>query len=89
MTQEPQKGDLVEVCWVDISEDPTGDPDKAELCKRVSYALYWNKRQSNGVECVVTTTTRDHEAEAQQGYCIYPAACVLSMKVIKRARRKK
>jgi hypothetical protein len=84
---DPVRGDLVEVCWVDIYEDSIGDPDKARLCKRISYALFWNKTLSEGVDCVVTTATIDHDASTQQGYCIYPSACVLSMKVIKRASR--
>lgn len=88
MIQDPQRGDLIEIRWVDILEDPTGDPDEAELCSRTSYALFWSKCQSKGIDCIVTTTTRDHEATQQQGFCIYPSACVVAMKIIKKSRRK-
>ncbi|MCU0242494.1 MAG: hypothetical protein MUF51_08735, partial [Vicinamibacteria bacterium] len=70
-------------------EDPTGDPDKAALKRRTSYALFWDRRtDASGVEVIVTTTTIDDDASTQQGYCIYPSACVLDLKVIKRARYK-
>ncbi len=84
----PGRGDLVQIDWVDIYEDPTGDPNKAALKRRTSYALFWDRRvDETGLEVVVTTTTIDDDAPTQQGYCIYPAACVVNLKVIKRAHR--
>jgi hypothetical protein len=83
----PERGDLVQIDWVDIYEDPTGDPNKAALKRRTSYALFWDRREdTDGIEVIVTTTTIDDDAPSQQGYCIYPAACVLALKVIKRSR---
>lgn len=74
--------------WVDVIENPVGDPEKAELAKRVSYGLYWGTRTSRGIECLVTTTTIDEgEDSGQCGYCIYPKGWVLSVQVVKRARR--
>jgi hypothetical protein len=90
LKHNPSRGDLVQIDWVDIYEDPTGDPEKATLKKRTSYAIFWDRRaDTNGIEVVVTTTTIDDDATTQQGYCIYPAACILNLKVIKRARRVK
>ncbi len=85
---KPSRGDLVQIDWVDIYEDPTGDPDKASLKRRTSYALFWDRKvdEGSGVEVVVTTTTFDDDAPTQQGYCIYPAACIVELKVIKRVR---
>jgi hypothetical protein len=86
--RQPARGDLVQIDWVDIYEDPTGDPEKAALKRRKSYAIFWDRRQDeSGAEAIVTTTTIDEDVPAQQGFCIYPAACVLGMRVIKRARR--
>ena len=83
----PARGDVVQLDWVDIFEDPTGDPDKATLKRRTSYALFWDRREDgSGLDVIVTTTTIDDDVPAQQGYCIYPAACVVGLKVIKRAR---
>jgi hypothetical protein len=85
--QKPSRGDLVQIDWVDIYEDPTGDPDKATLKRRISYALFWDRKvDAVGIEVIVTTTTFDDDAPTQQGYCIYPAACVVGLKVIKRGR---
>jgi hypothetical protein len=82
------RGDIVQIDWVDIYEDPIGDPEKATLKRRKSYAVFWDRRQDvSGTEVIVTTTTIDEDVPAQQGFCIYPAACVLGMRVIKRARR--
>jgi hypothetical protein len=87
--RQASRGDLVQIDWVDIYEDPVGDPDKASLKRRTSYAVFWDRRaDENGLEVIVTTTTVDDDAATQQGYCIYPAACVVGLKVIKRARRK-
>ncbi len=82
----PSRGDLVQLDWVDIYEDPTGDPSKAALKRRTSFAVFWDRRQDQGIDVIVTTTTLDDDASTQQGFCIYPQACVVALKVIKRAR---
>lgn len=86
-TREPERGDLCEIHWVDIQEDVTGDPDEARLAKRTSYGLFWSRGEESGIPTIITTTTLDEDLVGQSGYCIYPAACVRSLKVIKRARR--
>lgn len=83
------RGDLVEVAWVDIYEDPTGNPDAGDLALRHSFGLFWDYRKSHGVDAVVTTTTLDAGNPESQGYCIYPVSCIVSMKVIKRKNRKR
>jgi len=84
----PSRGDLVQIDWVDIYEDPIGDPDKAILKRRTSYAVFWDRHpDASGLDAIVTTTTVDEDVAAQQGFCIYPAACVVGLRVIKRARR--
>lgn len=85
----PARGDLTEVRWVDIAEDPCGNPDSATLSRRTSYGLFWEQRQDHGIDVVVTTTTVDENHHDQAGYCIYPLACVVRLKVIKRARKGK
>jgi hypothetical protein len=86
--QVPARGDLVQIDWVDIYEDPIGDPEKAALKRRTSYAVFWDRHEdASGLEAIVTTTTVDEDVPAQQGFCIYPAACVVGLRVIKRARK--
>lgn len=84
---EPERGDVVSVEWVDIYEDPTGDPAEATLMRRTSYGLFWERREDNGMPVLITTTTLDREDSAQHGYCIYPAACVVKLRIVKRRRR--
>lgn len=75
--------------WVDIYEDATGNPDTAKLARRTSYGLFWGKRDDAGIPVIVTTTTLDADGPSQQGFCIYPEACVRGLKVIKRAQKKR
>jgi hypothetical protein len=79
---------MIEVSWVDIYEDVTGDPDKARLAKRPSLGYFWGRTVFEGIPVLVTTNTLDTELSGQQGYCCYPEACIVAVKVIKRKRRK-
>lgn len=81
------RGDLLRVEWVDIAEDPLGNPALASLARRTSYGLFWGFQESHGVACLVTTTTVDHDVSGQNGYVIYPVGCVRTVEVIKRTRR--
>lgn len=90
MRTEIVRGDLLEIRWVDINEDPSGDPTKADLAHRTSFGLFWEKKMVNSIPCTVTTTTIDlADQEGQNGWCIYPDACILSMKIVRRVRTKK
>lgn len=90
MRTEPIRGDVIEVRWVDIHEDATGDPDKADLAYRTSYGLFWVKKSIKGIPCTVTTTTLDGADQGgQNGWCIYPDACIQSIKIVRRVRQKK
>lgn len=85
---EPERGDLVQIDWVDIFEDSVGNPDRAELAARTSIGFFWARKSDRGVECVVTTTTMDAGDHSVSGYCIYPLSCVVKMRIIKRTRRR-
>lgn len=86
--KDPARGDIVRVDWVDIHEDATGDTDQAALQPRTSYGVFWTRKkdEDTGVPCIVTTTTIDAGGAHQQGYCIYPEACVRKLVVVKRAK---
>ena len=83
-SRAPRRGDLVEICWLDINEDPSGDPDDAKLARRTTFGLFWELRSENGVRVLVTTTTVDEDDDLQSGYCIYPLACIRKIRVIRR-----
>ena len=80
------RGDLLKIHWVDIYEDPTGNPDAARPSERASFGLFWAQEIRGPVECVVTTTTLDKDGPAQSGYCIYPLGTILKIEVVKRAK---
>lgn len=89
MIPEMIRGDLIQVDWVDIYEDVTGDPDEATLAKRSSFGLYWGSLQKHGVQGIVTTTTLDDDTEKQNGFCAYPLGCIVGITIIKKKRRPK
>jgi len=82
-----QRGDLIQVEWLDVVEDSIGNPANAKPAHRTSYALFWERKSVNGSEILVTTTTIDKDVPDQQGWCAYPLGMVLSVRVIKRGKR--
>jgi hypothetical protein len=80
----PAKGDLIRVDWLDIREDPVGDPDAAHLARRSTFGLFWERRTDDGVRVLVTTTTADEDNDLSVGYCIYPLCCVVRIRVLRR-----
>lgn len=90
MTQELQRGDLLKLRWADITEDSVGDPSKAACDIRTTYALWWREfKDAEGREYVVTTNTLDGDSTHQQGWTCYPKQTILSIEVIRRARRRR
>jgi hypothetical protein len=84
---EPVRGDLVEVQWVDTNESSVANPADAHLALRTSYAIFFERKQAHGIDCLVTTSTLDTpDQEPNGGWCIYPAANVLRLKIIRRVR---
>lgn len=84
------RGDLLKIVWVDIYEDTTGDPNRANLAQRTSYGLFWSRGESFGLPVIVTTTTLDEAVAGQgqcNGYCIYPEAVVRELRIVKKVRR--
>lgn len=85
-----EQGDIIEVHWWDIMEDPTGNPNKPAMVERATIARFWNWTSQSGTDWLVTTTTLDPDGPEQQGYCVYPKGCIKSIEVPrkKRGRRK-
>ncbi len=81
---ELRRGDLIEVQWVDITEDPVGDPDHAFLPTRHSVGYFW----SGTGDTFVTTMTMDEDVADQSGYCIYPLGVVTGIKIVRKGRGK-
>lgn len=85
---ELRRGDLIEVYWADIYEDVTGNPDNAGLAARISVGYFWDVGKSQGLRCLVTSTTKDNESSDQSGWCCYPFGTILRIKRIRKTRRK-
>ena len=83
-----RRGDLIEVQWADIFEDSVGNPEKAEMATRVSIGYFWCQKVSHSIPCLVTTTTIDGDTSGQNGYCIYPIAVVIRIRMIRRGKGK-
>lgn len=76
----PVQGDLIKVEWLDIYEDPTGNPEHAKYYTRASYGIFWAQDSDK----LVTTTTIDPDGPQNSGWCCYPVGTVKSIQVIKR-----
>lgn len=80
-------GTLIELVWVDITEDSVGDPRKAQLMVRHTFTLFWNLTDCRGLDCIVTTYTVDKESPEQQGWCITPLAVVEEIAIIRKPKK--
>jgi len=85
---ELRRGDLIEVKWLDIFEDPVGNPDAASVATRLSIGYFWGLAESAGVTAFVTTTTIDNVDEGTNGYCCYPLSIIVSLKLVRKGRGK-
>lgn len=80
------RGDHIEVDWLDIYADPTGDPRLAKLARQNEAGRFWELREDSGVRVLVTSTSKD-EGSLQEGYTIYPICVVTKITLVKRARK--
>jgi hypothetical protein len=80
-----KRGDLIEVKWLDITEDPVGNPSEAKLPTRHSVGYFWGATEST----FTTTMTMDDDVEEQSGYCIYPLGVIVGIKRIRKGKGKK
>ena len=87
--QALRQGDLVEVHWIDATEESTGDVDAAVAVERVSYGIFWVLKDQDGCPLLVTTTTIDRAKLGQSGYCAYPLGMIRQVKLIRRGRKGK
>ena len=81
---ELKRGDLIEVKWLDITEDPVGNPSEAKLPTRHSVGYFWGATEST----FTTTMTMDDDVDEQSGYCIYPVGVIIGVKRIRKGRKK-
>ena len=76
---KPRRGDVIEIDWLDIYEDATGDPRKAQPARRQTVARFFGWRP--GI-LVTTNTVETTTAPGQEGYCAYPRGCVTGIRLI-------
>lgn len=84
-TYHPKKGDIVDVVWVDITEDSRGDPRKI-----MPYVLThtwrfhsWRKVKVDGhtIECGAFTSSKiEKETDEYYHAAILPKAVILSIR---------
>lgn len=78
----------MEVEWLDIVEDPVGDPRDARPAERLTIG-YWVgyrgivTKSGEKVRVAVTTTTKEEPA-SQSGWCCYPAGAIKRMWPLRR-----
>jgi hypothetical protein len=90
VARRPKRGDLVEIVWADITEGPTANPDEMRPMLRQTVGLWWDRKPlifgKKRMNVVVTTTTLDEQGHDFSGGCAYPEGCIVSLKVLRRAK---
>jgi hypothetical protein len=81
---ELKRGDLIEIRWWDITEDPVGNPARAVLPVRHSVGYFWGCNKHD----FITTMTMDEDVADQSGYAIYPVGVIAGVNIVKRGRGK-
>lgn len=85
--KDPARGKRIEVLWIDICEDSTGNPDEAQCVHRCSTGYFWGRKTVDyagiSTEQIVTTTTLDPDGHQQQGWCCYPVGAILGIRVLR------
>ena len=72
----------LEVGWLDIVEDNTGDPRKSYVVLRHTLGRVWDVKRKDGVELLTLTFTQDPDGPDQSGWICIPACVVRDLKII-------
>jgi hypothetical protein len=81
------RGDRLEVEWWDVFHDPVANPDAAHLFKQTQIGFYWGVSISEGIPCLVLTSSFNEE-HSQDGFIIIPDALVASIRKLRRSGKK-
>lgn len=73
---------IVEVGWIDICEEPTGDPRNSYVVLRHTLGRVWDVKRKKGSELITLTFTMDPDGPDQSGWICIPACVVKDLKVI-------
>ena len=73
---------IVEVGWVDIMEDNTGDPRTSNVVLRHTLGRVWDVKRKDGVDLLTLTFTVDPDGPEQSGWICIPTSVVRDLKII-------
>ena len=76
-------GALVRTQWLDIVEDPTGNPEKSSVVRRNTYGLFHSLRKGPEGYILTLTFTRDPDGSEQSGWICFPLSVIKELEVIK------
>jgi hypothetical protein len=76
---------IVEVGWLDIVEDNTGDPQKSHIVKRNTLGRIWGVKRYDGVYVLTLTFTQDPDGPEQAGWICIPCSVIRTVEVIRDA----
>lgn len=89
MKRPLERGDRLEITWVDVVESPVGDTGEASLIERTTIGYFWEYKASFKVNCMVLTTTLDTDGSHQQGWLCLPQSLITSARRLPRPRKGK
>lgn len=78
---------IIEVSWVDIVEDNTGNAEAAYLVTRNTLGRVWELKKSEGVNVLVLTFTKDPDGPDQSGWICIPVSVIRHIDVIRKEEK--
>jgi 5-methylcytosine-specific restriction endonuclease McrA len=79
-------GDLIQIVWADVLEDPTGPVEEAKVATRTTYGVFCHRKRGMGGAppyLVVSNTLDDPETGNQSGWTAFPEGMLLSVKFVR------
>jgi hypothetical protein len=76
---------IVDVGWVDICEDSTGDPRSSYVVLRHTIGRVWGVKRKDKMDLLTLTFTSDPDGPDQSGWICIPTALIREYEVIRLA----
>lgn len=81
------RGDRVEIEWLDIYQSPNDPPENAQLFVQHQIGFWWGEKESEGIPCTVITQYSNSES-SQDGFTCIPSALVRSVRKLRKPAKK-
>lgn len=77
---------IVEVGWLDICEDNTGDPRLSHVVLRKTLGRVWGVKRFEGTDVLTLTFTKDSDGPEQAGWICMPVSVSKEVRVVEETK---